>query len=69
VVMKIYIFWDITSCSPLKFNLRFVGTCLLHLQIRRRSTALLARCVHVCLLFGLFFNPEDEDDMFLRNTG
>jgi hypothetical protein len=32
VVMKSIIFWDIMSCSPLKVNLRFGGTCHLHLQ-------------------------------------
>jgi hypothetical protein len=32
VVVKIYIFWDITPCSPLmKVNWRFGGTCRLHL--------------------------------------
>jgi hypothetical protein len=30
---KISIFWDITSCSPLKVDRRFGGTCRLHLQI------------------------------------
>jgi hypothetical protein len=27
VVIKIYIFCDITQCSPLKFNRHFGGTC------------------------------------------
>jgi hypothetical protein len=30
------VFWD-TSCSPLKVNRRFGGTCRLHLQVRRMS--------------------------------
>jgi hypothetical protein len=25
--------------------------------------------LHTGLLSGLFFNPEDEEDMFLQNTG
>jgi hypothetical protein len=39
VVMKSKIFWDITPCSPLKFNRHFGGTCRLHLQGRRISQA------------------------------
>jgi hypothetical protein len=31
VVIKSYISWDITLCSPLKVNRRFGGTCHLHL--------------------------------------
>jgi hypothetical protein len=31
------------------------------------SLALLATCLHVGFLLGLFFNPEDGGDMFLRN--
>jgi hypothetical protein len=34
VVMKSSIFWDITSCSPVKVNRRFGGTYRLHLQGR-----------------------------------
>jgi hypothetical protein len=30
--MKSSIFWDTTACSPLKVNLRFGGTCRLHLH-------------------------------------
>jgi hypothetical protein len=40
VVMKSTIFWDITPCSPLKFNRRFGGTYRLHLQGRRISQAI-----------------------------
>jgi hypothetical protein len=39
VVMKISIFWDVMSCSPLKVNRRFGGTCRLHLQGWRISQA------------------------------
>jgi hypothetical protein len=36
-ILKIYIFWDIMPCTPLKVNWRFGGTCCLHLQARRVS--------------------------------
>jgi hypothetical protein len=80
--MKSSTFWDITPCSPLKVNSLFGGTCQLHLQDRRlsearnprenrwlRSAALLATCFHFGFLFGLFFDPEDGGDMFLRYVG
>jgi hypothetical protein len=67
VVMKIYIFWDITSRSPVKVNLRFGGTRRLHPQGRRVSQAR-NQCV-AGSLFGLPFDPEDGSDMFLRNAG
>jgi hypothetical protein len=35
--MNSTIFWDITTCSPLKVNIRFGRSCRLHLQIRRIS--------------------------------
>jgi hypothetical protein len=34
-VMKRYIFWDITLCSPLKGSRRFEGRCRLYLQGRK----------------------------------
>jgi hypothetical protein len=39
VVIKSSVFWDITLCSPLKFNRRFGGTCRLHFHSRRISQA------------------------------
>jgi hypothetical protein len=39
VIMKSAIIWDITPCSPLKVNRRFVETYRLHLQGRRISRA------------------------------
>jgi hypothetical protein len=39
VVMENSIFWNITLRSPLKVNLRFGGTCRLHLQGLRISQA------------------------------
>jgi hypothetical protein len=48
------IFCDITPCSPLKFNRRFGGSaCYL---------------IHAGFLLGLFFDPENGSDIFLRNV-
>jgi hypothetical protein len=61
--MKSCIFWDITPCNPFKVNRRSEGTCRLHLQgqkIRQDPPA--------GFLLGLFFDPEDGGDMFLRNV-
>jgi hypothetical protein len=53
--MNSAIFWDITPCSPLKFNRRFGRTFLLHLQGRRISQARK--------------QPEKKDGyIFLRNV-
>jgi hypothetical protein len=45
VVVKSSIFWDLTSCSPLKVNRRFGGTFRLHLhgqRIRSKKTGVKA---------------------------
>jgi hypothetical protein len=39
VIMKSSIFWDITSCSPLKVNARFGGTFRVCLQGQRFNQA------------------------------
>jgi hypothetical protein len=68
--MKSYIFWDIMSCSPLRINRHFGGTCHLYLQGRRISQARnQATSFHAGFLLGLFFDPEDGGDMFFRNVG
>jgi hypothetical protein len=70
--MMSIIFWYVTSRSPLKVNGRFGGTYLLHLQgrnINRASRTLLATFFHTGFLFGLFFEPDDGGDMFLRKFG
>jgi hypothetical protein len=60
VVLRITINWDKTPFSPLKVNRYFGETCRLHL--------LYLLPVSRWFLFGLFFDPEDEGDMFLRNV-
>jgi hypothetical protein len=67
--MKSIVLWDITPCSPLKVSGRFGGHRV-HLQGRRIGpSALLAIFFHAGFLLVLFFDPEDEGDMFLRNLG
>lgn len=39
IVMKAYVFWNITACSPLKVNPCFGGKCHLCLRDRRTSQA------------------------------
>jgi hypothetical protein len=34
-----------------------------------KPISMLATCSHAGFLLGLFFDPEDEGDMFLRNIG
>jgi hypothetical protein len=62
VVMKISIFWNITSCSPSKANRRLGRTCRLHLQggrIRRSRTQRESRwqAETVSETQGLFISP------------
>jgi hypothetical protein len=54
VVMNSSVFWDMTSCSPVKVNRRF-----------GRTWALL----HAAFLPDLLLNPEGGGDMFLRKFG
>jgi hypothetical protein len=53
VVMKRPIFWDIGACSPLKVN-------------QLKQNLIPASC---WFFHGLFFNPDDGGDIFLRNVG
>jgi hypothetical protein len=38
-------------------------------NIQKLKGALLATCFHADFLLGLFIDPEDEGDVFLRNVG
>jgi hypothetical protein len=58
--MKNSVFWDITLCSPLKVSWHFGGTS----SGSKQSSAWYL--LHAGFLLGLFFDPEDGGDMFLR---
>jgi hypothetical protein len=58
------IFWDITPCSPLKFNRYFRGIFYLHLQVRRKTQARIQREAG-----SKQIEPEDGGDMSLLNVG
>jgi hypothetical protein len=62
-LMKSYLFYDTTPCSPLKVKRRFGGICCLHLQCRRISHARNKQS------YGLILDPEDGGNMFIRNVG
>jgi hypothetical protein len=64
--MKNSIFWDITTCMPLKINRRFGGKCYPHLQGRRINRA---RNQHEAGSKKKFFHPEDGGNKFLWNSG
>jgi hypothetical protein len=57
-----YILWDMTSCSHLKANQRFGGTCRLHLHCRSLSEGRNQREADSKLDFflGLVSDPEDR---------
>jgi hypothetical protein len=73
------VFWEITSCSPLKVNWRFGGTYRPHCRSRGISQARNQReagseqsypLADISgFFFGLFFDPEDGGGVFLRNVG
>jgi hypothetical protein len=63
--MKSSIFWDVTPYHQFKINRSFGETCYLHLQGRRANFYPL----YGGALLGLFFDPGDEDEIFLRNVG
>jgi hypothetical protein len=65
VVTKSSIFWDITPGSPLKVNRSFGGTSHLLFQGQRIKQSLL---LYAGFLLGLFFDPVNRGDMFLRNV-
>jgi hypothetical protein len=53
-------FWDISPCSPLKINRRFEK----HIASTFRVEEF---CFYFRTLLGLFIDPEDGGDIFLRN--
>jgi hypothetical protein len=74
-----HVFWDITQCSPVKANRRFGGKYYLHLKIEKQARLaytilcfstcygyVIVAAFYACFLFGLYFDPKDEGDMFLR---
>jgi hypothetical protein len=73
---RIIILWDKTLCSPLKVNWRLGGKYRLHLQGRRINEArkivkahdLLTTFFRPCFFLGLFLDPNDGSEMFLRNV-
>jgi hypothetical protein len=52
----------ITPCISSKANQLFGETCRFHFQ-----GDLLATCFHAGFVLGLFFDPENGGDIFLRN--
>jgi hypothetical protein len=69
---KMYMFCHITPCSPLKARRRFGGVCRLHFQVRRirqerNQHEEASKQSHTGFLLGLFYDPEDEGDIVLRN--
>jgi hypothetical protein len=71
--MKSFVFWYVTTCSPLKVNRRLgehVTSVFSIKKYAKRGTSvktLLATCFHIGFLLGLFFDPEDGVDMINRN--
>jgi hypothetical protein len=63
VVKKSTIFWDITPCSLFSADVSEEHIASIF------SRALLATCFQAGFRLGLFFDPEDGGDMFLRNVG
>jgi hypothetical protein len=56
------LFWNVTPCSLVEVQRRFVGVHYLHLQGSSKQISLSA-----CLLSILFY-PEDGDSRFIRNV-
>jgi hypothetical protein len=60
------VFFDITPCSPVKYNLRFGEIYRLDLQVEASSAC---RLLLIGFLLALLFDTEDRDDSFLQTVG
>jgi hypothetical protein len=81
VVMKSIIFWDMTPCSrrnrfrkPISSTLKMEAICSSETSVEtqrdtRRHIPENDTLLYACFLLGLLFDPEDRDDMFVRNFG
>jgi hypothetical protein len=63
IITAVAVEWAIMSCISVKVNRRFGGKYHLHLHGAD------AICFHASILLGLFFEPKNGGDMFLRNVG
>jgi hypothetical protein len=68
LIKKSCIFLGIMSCSLVKVNQHFGGTCNLHFQSQRVSQGRKQQERGRKLWLGLLFDPEDGSDMFLQNV-
>jgi hypothetical protein len=71
LLFKSTVSWDITPCSQLKVNRRFernISPPSSGSKNKASKQALLATYYHAGFLLGLFFDPENGGDMFLRNV-
>jgi hypothetical protein len=67
MVLKSVISWDITLCIPLIVNRRFGGTFSSTLKVEEETKEETITKQVAGFLLGLFFDPEDGGDMFVRN--
>jgi hypothetical protein len=62
----------VISDASKEYDLEINGVKDNHQHINASSAeckTLLATCFHAGILLGLFFGPENGDDIFLRNIG